>query len=245
MSDDVARHYEQLLAEHYTWMLGLPFEAKAEEQRALLEELGVRGSPGGVAIDLGCGPGFQSIALADLGFAKVLAVDTSERLLAELEARKGCRPIQAVRADMREVARLVGSGGAELVACMGDTLTHLPRPADVGRLFADARSVLAPGGLIILTFRDLSTELTGLDRFVPVRSDADRVMTCFLEYEQEAVVVHDLINLRTEAGWTLRKSSYRKLRLSPDKVASDLAAAGFTVRRSEPAGRLWAIVAAG
>jgi hypothetical protein len=36
MIDTVARHYETLLAEYYTWMFGVPFRAKVEEQREAL-----------------------------------------------------------------------------------------------------------------------------------------------------------------------------------------------------------------
>ena len=99
MIDDVARHYETLLAEHYTWMFGVPFSAKVDEQREALTGLGVRPGEHGTAIDLGSGPGFQSIALAELGFDRVVAIDTSQALLHELNAHKGDLPIETVLAD--------------------------------------------------------------------------------------------------------------------------------------------------
>ena len=40
---DVAKHYENLLARHYSWMVGAAFDAKVAEQQALLEELGAKG----------------------------------------------------------------------------------------------------------------------------------------------------------------------------------------------------------
>lgn len=58
---------------------------------------------------------------------------------------------------------------------MGDTLTHLPARELVPRLFAEAFRALR-------TFRDLSSELCGVDRFILVRNTADKIMTCFLEY---------------------------------------------------------------
>ena len=57
---------------------------------------------------------------------------------------------------------------------MGDVLTHLESHQDVSGLLADAFAALAPGGRLVLTFRDMSEALSGLDRFIPVQSDANR-----------------------------------------------------------------------
>ncbi|MDW9246543.1 tellurite resistance TehB family protein [Burkholderia cepacia] len=121
----------------------------------------------GTALDLGSGPGFQSIALASLGFEKVVAVDTSQTLLDELNNQKGDLPIETALADLRGFDRLAVPGSSEAIVCMGDTLTHLDSMQDVKDVFRKARDVLQPSGLLILTFRDLSIELTGLDRISP------------------------------------------------------------------------------
>jgi hypothetical protein len=63
----------------------------------------------------------------------------------------------------------------------------------------------------------------GLARFIPVRADDERILTCFLEDEGDAVRVHDLLYTRDAAGaWHLGKSSYRKLKLAPSWVAERL-----------------------
>lgn len=241
--DPVTRHYDELLAEHYTWMSGLPLGVKVAEQRALLEELGVGGGRLNLAFDLGSGPGFQALALAGIGFARVVAIDTSRALLDELlQARKEL-PIEAIQADLRAFSTLAERGSADTIVCMGDTLPHLETRDDVSRLLAAAHAILAPGGLFILTFRDLSVELIGLDRFLPVRADADRIMTCVLEYEPEAVVVNDLIHVRQGPGWTFHKSSYRKLRLGAAAIAEELVGLGFLIEHEGIAGRMNAIVA--
>src|SRR5258707_9749703 len=96
----VREHYDALLAEHYSRMFG-DFETKVAEQRALLERLGVTASSqGALAVDLGCRPGFQSIALARLGY-RVLAVDFSQRLLDELMGRTRGVAVEAVAGDIR------------------------------------------------------------------------------------------------------------------------------------------------
>ena len=68
-------HYERLLAEHYSWMLG-DFELAVSGQRDLLIQLGVHypkpASPCW-ALDVGAGFGTQSLALADLGITSSLS----------------------------------------------------------------------------------------------------------------------------------------------------------------------------
>ena len=97
---------------------------------------------------------------------------------------------------------------------MVDTLLHLPSKNAVSTLLAKVHAALEAGGKLIVTFRDLSKELAELDRFIPVRSDADTIFTCFLEYEPDTVKVHDLVYRRQNSGWVLHKSFYRKLRLA-------------------------------
>jgi SAM-dependent methyltransferase len=231
----VREHYEAVLSEHYSRMFG-DFEAKVTEQRALLERLGVAArASAGLAADLGCGSGFQSVALARLGF-RVLAIDFSQRLLAELENRARGLPVETIAGDIRAVAELVPVG-VELAVCMGDTLSHLEREADLERVFGGVAGRLVAGGRLVLTFRDLSDPLRDLDRAIPLYAGDDLVMTCFLEYEPSTVKVHDLIWVRQPEGWRFRKGVYRKLRLAPERVTARLTAAGFAVTRHDaPAG---------
>jgi SAM-dependent methyltransferase len=230
----VRDHYDLVLSEHYSRMFG-DFDGKVAEQRALLQALGVVARPAALAVDLGCGSGFQSVALARLGF-RVLAVDFSERLLAELRERADGLSVEAVAGDLRDVGTLAPAG-VDVVVCMGDTLSHLERPDDLDGVFQGVATRLRPGGRLVLAFRDLGAELRGLDRALPLLASDDLVMTCFLEYEPTTVNVHDLIWVREAAGWRFRKGVYRKLRLSAVDVAARLESAGFTVERHQaPAG---------
>ena len=250
----VTDHYERLLAQHYTWMFGTSFDDKVAEQKSLLAptlQPLVPTHASALAVDLGCGPGFQSIALAELGFSPVIAIDTSAALLAELRdhalrTHAARLPIQTHHADLRSLAELVPAGRAAAIVCMGDTITHLSTRADVAALFQSIYTALAPGGVFVLTWRDLTPELRGADRFLPVRSDDTAIMTCFLEYTSpEQVLVHDLIYTRDAASsnWSLNKSSYPKLRLSPAWLIEQLNTAGLTVESQGPAGRLLQITA--
>ena len=240
MPDVVSAHYANLLARHYSWMFGLSFEEKVTEQRTILELL-LKDTPRGLAVDLGCGPGFQTMALSQLGFQQIHALDTSAELLTELAAHIDRLPIYTHHADILSLGEtnIVPSEMADVIVCMGDTLTHLPTLQSVRQLFRAVAATLVPGGLFILTWRDLTPELTGPARFIPVRADDQRIMTCFLEYLSPTTVqVHDLVYTHNPTGWTLEKSSYPKLRLSPAQVAQELIAAGLESRPLGTTGRL-------
>src|SRR6478672_7585673 len=98
----ITDHYEGLLADHYSWMFGVSPLEKSAEQLELLTYLKV--VHGELAVDLGAGSGFQSMALADLGFRRVLAIDTSAKLLEELRSNSGNRHVEAIQDDMLNVA---------------------------------------------------------------------------------------------------------------------------------------------
>lgn len=244
----VEEHYESLLAPVYTWLAG-GYEESVEKNLALFRRHGITPRGSGIAADLGCGPGFQAVALARLGFS-VTAVDLSATLLAELQRSAGGLPIVAVRDDLLRFDDHL-SAKPELVVCMGDTLTHLESGERVNALFDRVAACLEPGGRLVLSFRDLGAEMFGLDRFVQLRSDESRIFTCFLEFREDRVLVHDLLHEKRGSGWVLSKSVYPKLRLSRKEVVDCLESRGFvqdcvdteggmiTIRAS-PAGRgIW------
>jgi SAM-dependent methyltransferase len=239
----VADHYRSHLAPVYSWMVGGADAAIVRgdaEIAAILPDL-----PNGCrAADLGCGFGMHSIPLARRG-CSVLALDSSAQLLEELKAHVGNLPITAVEDDLLQFQQHLALP-ADVILCMGDTLTHLPDRDAATQLFARAAESLAPGGRFIATFRDYTQALAGNARFIPVKSDADRILTCLFEYAADHVDVHDMLHERRGASWQLRVSTYRKLRLDPQWISAALRDRGFAVR-TEPgiAGMVRVIAAKG
>jgi SAM-dependent methyltransferase len=223
----VEEHYEKLLARHYSWMRG-DYDANVRESLAFFEEAGISPRSGGKALDLGCGSGFQSIALAELGFA-VLSVDTSGVLLDELRKRAEDREIQARLGDIRDPDVYAAEGPFKVAVCMGDTLTHLETPSEVEALIGDVRGAVEEGGTLVFEFRDYTEELKCADRAIPVRMEDDRIMATFLEYEADRVNVHDIIFEKSAQGWEAKRSAYRKLRLGAEEVAGLLERVGFRI----------------
>lgn len=236
-----AEHYERHLAKVYEWISGGADEAIAAGREEILG-LGLPRTRGDLVVDLGAGFGKHAIPLAREG-ARVLAIDSSAHLASSLRARAEGLPIRVVIDDLRSFARIVDEAPAA-VLCMGDTISHLPDFAAVEQLVHDAASVLAPRGLLAISLRDYSVALSGADRFIAVRGDADRVLTCFLEYEPEVVRVYDLLHERSVQGWRFSVSSYPKVRLAPARLIACMEASGFAVRHDAARSGMVRLVAA-
>jgi SAM-dependent methyltransferase len=219
----VIEHYENLLAPVYTWMLGGSEAAFALGESDLASVL----PSGQFAIDLGAGFGMHTIPLARAGW-RILAIDSSPTLLDQLS---GCANGLSVDARCGELLRfseyLPTDERADVILCMGDTLTHLETPDAIPVLSRTVAACLGPGGRFVATFRDYSRLPSGEARFIPVRADEHRILTCFLEEIGDYVQVHDLLHERVRDTWITRVSSYRKLRLEPEAVRQIFLAAGL------------------
>lgn len=225
----VTEHYANHLAPIYLWMAG-GADAALRAGAAEIEELNLPLTAGAVVVDLGAGFGMHAIPLARKG-ARVTAIDTSTELLRTLGQLAGNLPVKAINDDLLAFRSHLTEPPAAIL-CMGDTVTHLPDRGAVESLIASAAAALPPGGVFVVSFRDYSVPLVADQRFIPVRSDEHRILTCFLEYEPEALVVHDLVHERTQDGWQTRVSHYRKIRLAPNLLIASLGSNGFSVRRA-------------
>ena len=234
-------HYDQQLASVYSWMAGAP-EAALQRNHDLFRQLEIGSSPKGIAVDLGAGSGFQSIPLAELGFS-VVAVDFCAELLSELNDRASNLTIHTVHDNILNFPQYLEEQ-AQVVVCMGDTLTHLESLSSVQSLLLSVKGALATSGKLVLTFRDyVSTEPHGAARFIPVRSDESTILTCFLEYHEKVVEVYDLLYQKEGDRWVLNTSSYPKLRLDKSWVCDQLQKLELQVIQNELINGMICIVA--
>lgn len=225
MNEKVKAHYDSHLADVYSWMAG-DFREKVNQTREFFIKNNIKPSSTHSTIDLGSGHGIQSAALAEIGF-DVTAVDFSEKLLLELK-QNTANKVKTINGDITEFIYPM-ENKPELIVCMGDTLTHLPSINEVNRLIGNAAENLHKNGRLILSYRDLSRELTGTSRFIPVKSDDTRIITCFLEYSDSLVNVNDILHEKINDKWEMKVSSYPKLKIPVNEITDMLQGFGLSV----------------
>jgi 2-polyprenyl-3-methyl-5-hydroxy-6-metoxy-1,4-benzoquinol methylase len=240
MNSSVKEHYDKHLGSFYSWMLG-DFETHVSSQIEFFRSHDIIAHDHNIALDLGCGNGIQSVSLARLGF-NVFAFDFNTQLLDELKSNiKGCKVIP-VHSDLMDFDKHA-EAHPDVIVCMGDTITHLSEKSDIKALFGNCNKILNNDGVLVLSFRDMSNPLEGVNRFIPVKSDDTRILTCFLEYFDRFVTVHDLLHEKVNGAWIQKVSSYNKIRISEDEMEQLLKESGFTITSIETINRMVYITA--
>ncbi len=131
-----------------------------------LSFLDSRARPGSRILDIACGTGGYSIALAERGH-RVTGIDLDRAMIRH--ARSKARDPDGTP-DFRVMDMLSMTAdldpGFELVFCIGNSLVHLESDEQIGQLLEDCRSLLGPEGVLILQIinydRILAEGLTGL-----------------------------------------------------------------------------------
>ncbi len=223
---NIKEHYENHLANYYSWMFS-DFNARLNEYQKFFQRLNIKPVSSKIAIDQGAGCGFQSIPLAKIGF-EVKAIDFSKKLLDELKNKSNGLSIEAIENDILDFDAY-SNCKPELIVCMGDTITHLDSLESVQKLIKNNYEILLKNGKQVLTFRDLTFELREKGRFIPVNSDNNRILTCFLEYHPSYVEVFDIVYEKEKGRWIQKISSYKKLRISQTEMKEYFKDAGFKI----------------
>lgn len=236
----VKEHYDNHLGNFYSWYTG-DFDTNKEAFKTFCLENEIKPNNTKYALDLGAGNGIQTLALAELGF-HIKAIDFNKQLITELKSKIGSLPIDVFNDDIRYVSKY-SSPPPGLIVCCGDTITHLDSFDEIQILMQEANDILATKGMLILSFRDYSTDLEDTNRFIPVKSDSHRILTCFIEYFKDKLRVTDLLYELDNGKWIQKISSYYKTRLSKELAIEYLQNSGFKIVLNKIMNRIITIIA--
>ncbi len=115
--------------------------ARLDRESPLLAEW-LQRAPGNRVWDIACGTGLHAQYFAEMG-ANVLATDASAEMVRHAQQRRHHPRIRYVVADMRSLE----SQSADLVVCLGNSLSLLGSVSEVAAVVAEVAERLAPGGM--------------------------------------------------------------------------------------------------
>ena len=198
----------------------------------LLQWLRERSIPVRTALDLACGTGVLCRILKSSGIES-RGMDFSEGMIAIARAESPDIPY-----DVADMTCYCPDAQFDLVTCTGDAVNHIPDLRDVGRIFGNVHTYLAPGGLFIFDLLDeneISTEEPfDLDfdehisaRFQITRPAPNRVHLQTQVFEDGVhsftedifETVHDrsaILELLRQAGFGIVSCAHRLLEQSPE-----------------------------
>ncbi|NLF40786.1 class I SAM-dependent methyltransferase [bacterium] len=197
------------------------FDAAGEQVEKLLSLAGVHS---GSVLDLCCGPGRHSVALAQRGF-RVTAVDRTAFLLgkARQRARKAGVKMEFVHSDMRDFVR---PGAFDLAMNLFTSFGYFDNKDDDRTVLRHLHESLRSGGVVVM-------DMVGKEWLAKVMQ-----ATTSTEYPDGALLVQrhevfdDWTRIRNEwiliKGETVRRFKFHHTLYSAQELRDRLVEAGFT-----------------
>lgn len=154
MSNDIyKREYTTEFVSRWDRLIG--WNSRAEGENGFFERLLRRHDCREVA-DIAAGTGFHAIRLADAGFA-VTASDGAETMIRQTERNAeemGVALAGTQVADWRELDKAFGANRFDALVCLGNAFTHLFEEDGRQQALEAMRTVLRPGGMLVLDHRN-------------------------------------------------------------------------------------------
>jgi 2-polyprenyl-3-methyl-5-hydroxy-6-metoxy-1,4-benzoquinol methylase len=215
--------FDRRYLDFYPSLRSAPLATADAAQVCALLEL----EPGASLLDLGCGTGRHSVALAQLGL-RVTGLDLSSELLAQARATEAASglTLRWLQRDMRE---LDGLGPFDAVVSLYTAFGFLGDEEDRRVLAAVAR-VLRPGGCFLL---DVTNFLGYLTRFPPEvwHESETAVLRERNRYEPEQGLLLTERTAYLKSGGRLELPTSRVRAYLPHELRARLHDAGFEILR--------------
>lgn len=152
-NDTYKREYTREFVSRWDRLIG--WDSRAEGENGFFERLLRRHDCRQVA-DIASGTGFHAIRLAHAGF-ETTASDGSEAMIRQTERNAedmGVALADSRVVDWRELHEAFGPNRFDALVCLGNAFTHLFEEDARRRALDSMRTVLRPGGLLILDHRN-------------------------------------------------------------------------------------------
>jgi ubiquinone/menaquinone biosynthesis C-methylase UbiE len=230
VTDDVAAFYDDF-AHDYADAILADFDQVSRRQgqqlQALLHPRGVRR-----VLDVACGNGLQSIALAELGY-QVTGLDISPGMIAQAKrnAERHRVAIEWIVGDWHDLARTFASP-FDAVVCWGNSLSHVADADDLTAVLGEMASVTAPSGVCLVDLRDwdrVSEERPkGQIRQAKETPEGRLVSFDLWHYPSPEAMIMEVFVLRERGGqWEVRRREVVHRMISRAEFEAAATKAGF------------------
>ncbi len=181
------------------------------------------------ALDVACGTGLHALALARLGVT-VTGADLSEAMLAKAKAHalKAGENIAWVHASMQQLAMRLPSGTYDAIFCLGNSLPHLLKSADLEAAFASFAALLAPQGTLVLQILNYERVLAQQERIVGIRRQDDTMFVRFYDFHPPTMTFNLLTINAQEPNCPHHLHSTTLYPYQREELTTNLTQRGFT-----------------
>ena len=109
------------------------------------------GMPPKKVLDIACGSGGYSVALAKAGYS-VTAIDLDEKMIEMTLAKKHKEglDIDAMVCNMLDISKRFGGNAFDLVFCIGNSIVHLRSKEDILDALKQMQACVKPGGTLVI-----------------------------------------------------------------------------------------------
>ena len=216
--------FYDLLAPHYDLMTGFENRFLQEKPffRLLVERYGIK-----KALDAGCGSGFHSLLLSQLG-VKVTAVDLSAEMLrlTQEHARRYDVKLKVLKGSFGDLGALI-KDRFDAAFVMGNSLAHVMSHTDLTKSLRSLSSLVAPEGIFFAQNLNYERILATKDRIQSTKDLGDTSIVRFYEYDEDGIIFNILT--RQKGSGTVEEQ-LETIRLRPvfrDELVKVLEHVGF------------------
>jgi glycine/sarcosine N-methyltransferase len=166
-------------------------------------------TPARSVLDIACGTGWHTIALARRGYTAA-GYDASPAMIeqARVNAARASIDVPFQVADFSQVEKIPGAFGA--ILCLGNSLPHLLCQGKFFQAFRQMQTKLKPGGVLILHNLNYDLRLKTKPRFFAVEGKEDMLVWRFADYGADLITFHTALFERSPSQppkWSVQVNS--------------------------------------
>jgi len=231
MYDDFSQDYDRFV----NWQTRLPYEIPFIQQYLKEAEKGLNRRAR--ILDVACGSGMHTIALAKMGYA-ASGIDLSPKMI-EKAAENAKDAGVTANFKVSSFGNLSSDLGGEeefpydVILCLGNALPHLLSTELIQTTLWDMANSLNTGGFLIFQNRNFDSVLQLKERWITPQSRREGpkewVFMRFYDFDHDGLITFNIIRLTREGegDWQQRISSTRLYPLKCDVLTGLLEDSGF------------------